>query len=384
MSSRLRAMLVAMQTRFLMLAKVGALSALAIVAASCAAPVREDQAEPRRDTEDAVRACPGSATLQGIDVSHWQGRIDWPAVAGSGKSFAIMKATEGTSYVDDTFAANWSGSASAGMIRGAYHYFHPSVDPVAQANRFADIMGPLSSGDLPPMLDLEDADRLSPAQVAQSTRRFLETLEARTGRRPMIYTGFYFWRDQVGDPPGFSGYPLVMAAYVSGCPMVPPSWGSFTMWQYTSSGRVPGIAGNVDLDLFNGDIDALRTLAGGPVPPPPVGCGIFGWGSAIGPGQSVASCSGRFSLVHQTDGNVVLYDNPIGVALWSSGTDGRSTDALVMQQDGNLVLYAPGGIPVWSSGTNGNLGPYLVVQDDGNVVIYRPGGVAVWATDTVQ
>lgn len=226
--------------------------------------VREDQASRTRETEDAVRVCANGPTVEGIDVSHWQGPgINWAAVAGSGKAFAIMKATEGTTYTDDTFAVNWSGSARAGMIRGAYHYFHPSVDPVAQANRFADVMGPLSAGDLPPMLDLEDADRLSPAAVAQSTRTFLTTLESRTGRRPMIYTGYYFWRDQVGDPPGFSGYPLVMAAYVSGCPMVPASWGRFTMWQYTSSGRVPGISGNVDLDQFNGDLNALRALAGG-------------------------------------------------------------------------------------------------------------------------
>src|SRR5438876_1201279 len=80
-----------------------------------------------------------------------------------------------------------------------------------------------------------------PSGVANATRRFLQQLEARTGKRPLIYTGYYFWRDQVGDPGGFNQYPLVMAAYVSGCPLVPDSWGRFTMWQYTSSGSVGGI-----------------------------------------------------------------------------------------------------------------------------------------------
>ncbi len=194
-------------------------------------------------------------------MSVYQGGIDWGQVKAGGKAFAIMKATEGTGFTDPTFAANWSGAAAAGVIRGAYHFFHPSEDPTAQADHFATVMGALHDGDLPPMLDLEVTDGLGPAAVANATRTFLDALQSRTGRKQMIYTGFYFWRDQVGDPAGFNTDPLVIAAYVAGCPLVPDSWGKFTMWQYSDAGRVPGISGNVDLDVFNGTMADLRALA---------------------------------------------------------------------------------------------------------------------------
>ncbi|MCK6548345.1 hypothetical protein L6R52_21030 [Myxococcota bacterium] len=364
---------------------------LAFATACGEGPVREDELGELAESEDAVRACPGSATVEGIDVSHWQGAIDWNAVAASGKRFAILKATEGTSYVDDTFARNWEGTKRAGLIRGAYHYFRPARDPIAQANHFADVMGPLGPGDLPPMLDLEETDGLSPSRVADATRRFLDHLQLRTGRVPMIYTGYYFWRDQTGNPSGFSHYPLVMAAYVRGCPLVPDSWGRFTMWQYSSTGRVPGIRGNVDLDVFDGDLNALIALSQGTAPapvqptpqPPPSStpCGVAVGTKVYGHNQGLTSCDGRYTFVHQGDGNVVLYA-PGGRALWATGTHGRSTDALVMQDDGNLVLYAPGGRAIWSSRTHGNPGAFLAVQDDGNVVIYRPSGRAIWATGT--
>jgi GH25 family lysozyme M1 (1,4-beta-N-acetylmuramidase) len=362
-------------------------SSLLVFAACGPAPVREDEVSNTGETADAVRACAGSSTVHGIDVSGFQGSINWGDVARDGKAFAIMKATEGTGFTDSTFARNWANAKNAGVIRGAYHFFHPALDPIAQANHFVDVMGPLHAGDLPPMLDLEITNGLSAAHVAASARAFLQHVEARTGRRPLIYTGYFFWRDQVGDPSGFSQYPLVMAAYVSGCPLVPNSWGHFTMWQYSDSGRVSGIAGNVDLDVFNGDMKALRALAGeqaGPPPPAPTGCGVLAWGKSLTRGESHASCGGRFTFVHQTDGNVVLYDNSVHQAMWATHTNGRSTSVLAMQEDGNLVLYAPGGHAIWASGTNGKEGAYLVVQDDGNTVIYAPGHSPIWATHTVR
>jgi len=94
-------------------------------------------------------------------------------------------------------------------------------------------------------------------------------------------------------------------------------------------------------------------------------------------GESLNSINGRFKLVLQADGNLVLYDKD--KALWSSGTNGKNAKKLVMQNDGNLVLYGPNG-PVWASNTSGNRGAYLVLQDDGNLVIYK----AVWSTGTAQ
>jgi hypothetical protein len=116
-----------------------------------------------------------------------------------------------------------------------------------------------------------------------------------------------------------------------------------------------------------------------PAPPPPSGCGIVGANTALAPGEGTHSCSGRFFFVHQTDGNVVLYDN--GHAIWSTSTNGRSTSSLVMQGDGNVVLYS-GSQALWSTGTNGHNGAVLAVQDDGNVVVYGPGNTPLWATGT--
>ena len=94
--------------------------------------------------------------------------------------------------------------------------------------------------------------------------------------------------------------------------------------------------------------------------------------------------SRALSFIYQSDGNLVLYRNRDGRALWASNTSGRPSGVCIMQQDGNLVIYAPGGRALWASNTAGNPGSRLVVQGDGNVMIYRPDGRAVWATNTVQ
>jgi GH25 family lysozyme M1 (1,4-beta-N-acetylmuramidase) len=230
--------------------------------------VREDEvADAVSSTEQALRACAGANTVEGIDVSSYQPNTTWSQVAAAGKKFAIIKATEGTGYVNASFARDWSGAKGAGLIRGAYHFFRPTTNAVAQADHFVDTMGALGVGDLPGMLDLEVTDGLGPAAVAAATKAFLDRVEARTGRKPLIYTGYYFWTGSVGDPPGYGDYPLVMAAYVSGCPLIPNEWAKFTIWQYSSSGSVPGVTTNVDLDRFNGTLAELQALASPPHPP---------------------------------------------------------------------------------------------------------------------
>ncbi len=111
----------------------------------------------------------------------------------------------------------------------------------------------------------------------------------------------------------------------------------------------------------------------------PTGCGGIAPGHALAPGESVKSCDGRFSLVMQGDGNLVLYLG--GSALWASHTNGKGGRTAAMQTDGNFVVYAAGRQPVWASGTNGNGGATLAVQNDGNVVLYA-GSRAIWATNT--
>jgi lysozyme len=198
-------------------------------------------------------------SIQGIDVSHWQGTVNWAAVKKSGKTFAFCKATEGATYTDPTFAANWAGMKAAGLVRGAYHFGRPGTDPVAQANRFCDVVKP-THGDLQMMLDLETTDGKTPAQVRSWVVAFINRIVARTGRPGIIYTGFYFWRDSAGNGSNLN-CPLFLAAYVSNpAPYVPAAWPFWTFWQYTSTGTCSGVSGNVDRDAFNGSLTGLNNL----------------------------------------------------------------------------------------------------------------------------
>jgi GH25 family lysozyme M1 (1,4-beta-N-acetylmuramidase) len=202
----------------------------------------------------------------GIDVASYQGYPDWDAVASSGISFAFTKATEGTTYTNPTFNYNWAWMAYEGLYRGAYHFARPGSYPsvydnaVNQADYFLNVVQP-QSGDLQMVLDLEVTGGLSPSALWAWTQAFINEVYYWTGAPGIIYTGYYFWRDSLGNPRDNLNCPLWLAAYVSDpSRYVPAAWGTWSFWQYTSSGRVPGISGNVDLDYFNGGLDRLALL----------------------------------------------------------------------------------------------------------------------------
>ena len=198
-------------------------------------------------------------------MSNYQGAVDWAAVRASGVDFVSMKATEGTDYSDPTLAANWAGARANHIVRTAYHFAHPSVSAVAQADFFVDAVnkvGGIAHGDnstMQFMLDLEDADGLAPAAVWTWVQAFMAQLEARTGRPGIIYTGYYFWVDKVGNPRDNLNAPLWVAAYTA-APLVPPAWPGWTFWQHNDNGKIPGIKGNVDVDYFNGSLELLHRL----------------------------------------------------------------------------------------------------------------------------
>jgi lysozyme len=203
---------------------------------------------------------PEDNAIDGIDVSHWQGAIDWRAVRGGGVEFAFIKATEGATYADPEFARNWAGAAEAGVMRGAYHYFRPNVDPVKQAENFLRV-AQIRPGDLPPVLDVETSDGVAGDALLRSVRVWLETVERATGKRPVVYTYPDFWNRYASGSVG--AYPLWIATYSRDQPMVPVGWSDWTFWQYTSTGRVAGIAGDVDQNRFNGGSTQLAALSRG-------------------------------------------------------------------------------------------------------------------------
>jgi lysozyme len=197
-----------------------------------------------------------SEALPGIDVSHFQGEVDWRAVAAAGVRFAFIKATEGLTDVDPRFAQNWQGSRAAGVLRGAYHFLHPNLDGRQQAAHFLSVVT-LDDDALPPALDVEVTDGVDRAALCACIETWLGAVEAALGCKPVVYTDPWFWRDNVGA--NLSSYPLWLACY-GAQPEVPASWGSWTFWQHSQSGTVNGIAGPVDLDSCQLSEEELRQL----------------------------------------------------------------------------------------------------------------------------
>jgi lysozyme len=191
----------------------------------------------------------------GIDVSHFQGDVDWPTVKATGVSFAFAKATESTGTVDPMFKTNWQAMKDAGILRGAYHFFHPEKDATAQANNFIQTVGPLAPEDLPPVLDLEITDGATGSAIVQGVETWLTLVSQQMGRVPMIYVTASYWNEYMtGD---FSNYLLWVANYDVSKPKLPNGWSDWNFWQHSKSGSVNGISGDVDLDYFNGTFEEL-------------------------------------------------------------------------------------------------------------------------------
>lgn len=224
---------------------------------------------PDIDSVEAdVITCATGSTIKGVDVSHFDGTVNWAAARRDGVTFAIIKATEGTTFVDNHFATNWTNTRANGIVHGAYHFFRPKSDPVAQADFFVNVAGSPKSGDLPPVIDLEVTDGLTAAQVAAGARTFLQRVQQKTGRVPMIYTSVRVFNSLLGGPPGFNPYPLWVANWNVRCPNIPnPPWTRWTFWQSSATGTVAGFGDPVDVDSFNGTFADLMAFVKSPSGP---------------------------------------------------------------------------------------------------------------------
>lgn len=204
-------------------------------------------------------AAAAKQVYDGPDVASYQhprGKpIHWNKVENAGMDFAIVKATEGTSYQNPNFAGptynDYADAATAGLVHGAYHFARPAFPIVAsaqsQARFFAGVVGPVrTKATLPPALDLEVTGGLNPAQLVTWAEAFELEVRDLTGRTPMIYTYPNFWTNALGDPQALARFPLWMAAYKTSTAPVAD------LWQYTSTAHVPGIIGNTDVSKFIG------------------------------------------------------------------------------------------------------------------------------------
>lgn len=193
-----------------------------------------------------------STQIPGIDVSHWQGTISWNKVGTSDKKFVIIKATEGTKYTDDKFKYNWDGAKSVGLYVGAYHFFRPEQDAKSQADYFLSVVDTAHT-DISPVLDLETSGGLSAAIVISKTKIWMDRIIEVTGRIPILYSSPSFLNTYFtvnGAPPTWAkNVPLWVANWTNGSePYMPKGWETWTIWQYSNQGRVPGIYGYVDLN----------------------------------------------------------------------------------------------------------------------------------------
>jgi lysozyme len=214
---------------------------------------------PRPTTAPNENICPTTSAQNGIDVSDDQPGTDWSSVQVAGKKFAFVKATEGTSFTNPDFSADWTALKTLGVTRGAYHYFHPDLDPISQSDYFLSAIGTLAASDLPPVLDWEETDGVSVATEIANALLWLARVESMSGKVPMIYVDPSFW-NALGNPVQFARYPLFIANYEVSCPEIPPPWNTWTFWQQ-GSGTVAGVKAIVDLDLFNGNQAQLTHFA---------------------------------------------------------------------------------------------------------------------------
>jgi GH25 family lysozyme M1 (1,4-beta-N-acetylmuramidase) len=201
-----------------------------------------------------------TSPIYGIDVSQWNGTIDFAKVRAAGKRFVIVKATEGRLYTDSAYAHNRSAALAAGLTFTAYHFAHPdrsAGDATLEADHFLAVAG-LRHGMLVPALDLENGQVLGTSGLQWWVKTWVKRVYARLGVKPMIYTTPGFWTAYMGNTRWFAdnGYRVVWVAHWDATsPATPASnWGghSWTFWQYSNCGKVAGITGCVDLDRFNG------------------------------------------------------------------------------------------------------------------------------------
>lgn len=204
---------------------------------------------------------PWHYAVHGTDVSKYQRSVDWHRVKASRISFVFIKATEGGDRVDDYFAEHWAKSRAAGIPRSAYHFYYFCRPAAEQARWFIQNV-PKERGTLPPVLDMEWNHtsptcrlRPDPAVVRKEMKIFLDIVEKHYGQKPIIYTSIDFFDDN--ELTRFRGYPYWLRS-VAGHPTERYGDHPFTFWQYTGTGVIPGITGNADINVFNGDAAAWR------------------------------------------------------------------------------------------------------------------------------
>jgi lysozyme len=205
---------------------------------------------------------PEGYEIHGIDISHHQGKINWQELKDHGMidkfpvRFVMIKATEGATRIDPNFEDNFYQAREYGFTRGAYHFYSVHSSAKSQADFFIRKVK-LENGDLPPVLDVEHKPKKqTDEEFKQSVLQWLNIVEKYYGVKPIIYTYYKFKMQYLSDPV-FDDYPYWIAHYYVEQVEYEGKW---KFWQHTDVGRLPGIKGNVDFNIYNGSMYDLRKM----------------------------------------------------------------------------------------------------------------------------
>lgn len=193
--------------------------------------------------------------LQGIDISHWQGKFDFTKAKAQGKLFVIAKADDGEGGTDNQFERNREEAHDKGMIFGSYHFFHAAQDIDKQVDHYLKVIGKNLPNEFAPCIDWEttwDDKKISLGSMKPRALEFIKKIEKASGRNPIMYAS-PGWLEQFGSLKDFETYPLWIAHYGVQHPRVPKPWTRYTFWQYSE-------AGGLDLNVFNGSLEGLQRM----------------------------------------------------------------------------------------------------------------------------
>lgn len=207
---------------------------------------------------DFGNAAPKHFAVHGVDVSRWQGLIDWKKLRRDGANFAFIKSTDGGDHLDPNFKTNWNAAKQAGVPRGAYHFFYWCRDASSQADWFIRNV-PKEKDALPPVIDVEWNNesktcrkRPSPERVREKMQVFMDKLEAHYGQRPIIYTAPDFYDDNLQN--AFKDHPFWLRSVAVHPSKIYPGR-NFVFWQYSGTGMANSHDTKIDLNVFNGSVD---------------------------------------------------------------------------------------------------------------------------------
>lgn len=199
---------------------------------------------------------------QGLDLSKWQGQVDFPDLAQRKFAFVFLKASEGANTQDPTYRTNLVQARQIGLRVGSYHFYDSNVAPDEQLQNFFRSVD-IQSGDLPPVIDVEtiatNTSQALKAGFTQDVKTFAQGISDRYKIKPIIYTGRSFANSN-NLAATLSEYPLWIADWGVSEPTLPKGWNSWLFWQYTDTGSAKGINGKIDLNLFSGDQDGLNRI----------------------------------------------------------------------------------------------------------------------------